>query len=82
MEASLRSGDNSITLVAPEQVRPEDSETQFAVFQTMLTFAPDLPCGQLRLVRPMRWGRSSRSFRQTADTFCLASCRTVQISHF
>ena len=57
MEATLRSGENSITLVAPEPVPLEDFETQLGVFQAMLTFAADLPCGQLTLVATDRSGQ-------------------------
>lgn len=62
IEATLRSGENSITLVAPEQVPLESFETQLAVFQAMLTFAADLPCGQLTLVATDRSGQAVNIF--------------------
>lgn len=62
MEATLRSGENSITLVAPEPVPLESFEAQLAVFQAMLTFAADLPCGQLTLVATDRSGQTVNIF--------------------
>ncbi|WP_139226637.1 hypothetical protein [Cryobacterium levicorallinum] len=62
MEVTLRGGENSITLVAPEPVPLEDFETQLAVFQTMLTFAADLPCGQLTLIATEASGQTVNVF--------------------
>ncbi|TFD12610.1 hypothetical protein E3T26_10900 [Cryobacterium sp. TMT1-21] len=62
MEAKLRSGGSSITLVALEPVPLEEFETQLAVFQTMLTFAADLPCGQLTLVATEASGQTVSVF--------------------
>lgn len=62
MGATLRSGENSITLVAPEPVPLEDFETQLAVFQAMLTFAADLPCGQLTLIATEGSGQTVNVF--------------------
>lgn len=62
MEVTLRGGENSITLVAPEPVPLEDFETQLAVFQTMLTFAADLPCGQLTLIATEASGQTVKVF--------------------
>lgn len=62
MEAMLRSGENSITLVAPEPVPLESFEAQLAVFQAMLTFSADLPCGQLTLIATERSGQTVNVF--------------------
>ncbi|TQO18854.1 hypothetical protein FB472_0381 [Rhodoglobus vestalii] len=62
MEATLRSGENSITLVALEPVPLEAFETQLAVFQALLTFATDLPCGRLTLVATEASGQTVTVF--------------------
>lgn len=81
MEATLRSGDNSIALVAPEPVPLENFEAQFAVFQTMLTFAADLPCGQLTLVATNRSGQTVTIFgRDKYATFGRPVRKPVEFS--
>lgn len=50
MSAVLPDGADTITLVAPGPVPLEEFETQLAVFQGLLSFAADIPCGRLAFV--------------------------------
>lgn len=50
MEAMLRGHGSSITLTAPAPEPLEQFERHLEVFQAMLTFGADKPCGRLKLV--------------------------------
>lgn len=57
MEATLSHGAGTITLVAPEPIPLEYFEAQLAAFQSILTFATDLPCARLSLIAIDEFGR-------------------------
>lgn len=65
MEAKILDGGDSISLTATQAVPLEEFEAQLAVFQALLTFAADMPCGRRTLLANDATGRDVQILGRT-----------------